>query len=258
MRIPFAAPQRKPAIDLSKVKVASPCPADWNAMIGNDRVRHCAECDLNVYDFSAMPEREVQELVATTSGRLCGRFYRRADGTMITQDCPRGISLLGKPVSKAAVVLMSTLMATTLAGCGARPLQGTVVAVHNPGEQSDTNLMLILVDQQGAVIAHADVTVKLSKGERSYKGRTNNLGELHLERVVPGDYVIEVKSPGFKSPNRRVALKAGQTLKMKLEVKIDGEVVMLGVVAVDPMIDTDSSQLGRTYSSKEITSLPRR
>src|SRR6516162_8887116 len=37
-----------------RLRVASPCPADWNAMQGDDRVRFCGQCEKNVYNLSAM------------------------------------------------------------------------------------------------------------------------------------------------------------------------------------------------------------
>src|ERR1051326_7971348 len=80
---------RPHSIQLSNLRIASPCPADWNKMVGDERVRHCAECNLNVYNLSAMTGGQVQELIARSRGnRLCARLYRRADGTVVTQDCP--------------------------------------------------------------------------------------------------------------------------------------------------------------------------
>jgi hypothetical protein len=52
-------------------------------MQGDDRVRYCPECKLNVYNFSALSPREIERLVAQTEGRLCARYYQRADGTML-------------------------------------------------------------------------------------------------------------------------------------------------------------------------------
>lgn len=76
---------------LQNIEVAAPCSADWNEMTGNDRVRFCGDCKLNVYNLSAMTATEVQGLIRETEGRLCGRFYRRPDGTILTQDCPKGL-----------------------------------------------------------------------------------------------------------------------------------------------------------------------
>ena len=75
---------------LEKIKIASPCKASWEQMAGDERIRHCAECDLDVYNFSAMTRRDVERLVREREGRLCARFYLRPDGTMLTQDCPVG------------------------------------------------------------------------------------------------------------------------------------------------------------------------
>lgn len=33
---------------LCHVKVAAPCPASWETMVGGERVRFCSQCNLNV------------------------------------------------------------------------------------------------------------------------------------------------------------------------------------------------------------------
>jgi len=75
---------------LNNIRVASPCPADWDQMYGDGRKRFCGECKLNVYNLSGMTRDEVEALIMNAEGRLCVRFYQRRDGTMITQDCPVG------------------------------------------------------------------------------------------------------------------------------------------------------------------------
>lgn len=80
------------AFDLASLRVASPCSARWDEMRGDDRVRHCARCSLDVYDASYLTEAELRALVsAKVSGeRLCMRLHRRSDGTVLTRDCPVG------------------------------------------------------------------------------------------------------------------------------------------------------------------------
>src|SRR5450432_1276774 len=39
---------------LDRVSIAAPCSADWDSMPGTDRVRHCSQCNKNVYNLSAM------------------------------------------------------------------------------------------------------------------------------------------------------------------------------------------------------------
>ena len=63
-------------------------------MIGDERVRFCAQCELNVFNLSAMTRAEAEHLIAGAESRLCVRFYRRRDGSIITQDCPIGLRAL--------------------------------------------------------------------------------------------------------------------------------------------------------------------
>jgi hypothetical protein len=77
-------------IPLDNIRIASPCPADWDAMYGDARKRFCSECRMNVYNISGMTRDEAKALIMNAEGRLCVRFYRRADGTIMTKDCPVG------------------------------------------------------------------------------------------------------------------------------------------------------------------------
>ena len=76
---------------LDGLEIASPCAEDWNAMTGDERVRACARCRLNVYNLSEMTRAEAEALIIAKEGKLCVRIYRRADGTILTQDCPVGL-----------------------------------------------------------------------------------------------------------------------------------------------------------------------
>ncbi len=87
---------------LDRVRVAAPCSADWKEMRGDERVRFCERCSLNVYNLSAMTRREAERLVVRSEGRLCVRFYRRADGTTLTRNCPVGLRALKRRASRVA------------------------------------------------------------------------------------------------------------------------------------------------------------
>lgn len=77
---------------LDTIQVAKPCPAHWEEMAGDEKVRFCAQCRLHVFNLSAMDLDEAANLIAEKDGRLCVRFYRRRDGTTLTQDCPVGVA----------------------------------------------------------------------------------------------------------------------------------------------------------------------
>lgn len=102
---------------LTNLKVAKPCSESWEEMYGTDRKRMCGKCELNVYNLSAMTRAEAEKLIINTEGRLCARFYRRADGTVITKDCPVGLRAARKQVRKFWSATVSLVMAL-FAGIG--------------------------------------------------------------------------------------------------------------------------------------------
>ncbi len=88
--------------DIERLLVASPCSVAWEAMAGDERVRHCDSCRLNVYNTAEMTRAEVEAMVLGREGRLCVRMYRRADGTVLTKDCPVGLRAYARRVGRLA------------------------------------------------------------------------------------------------------------------------------------------------------------
>jgi len=87
-----AAAERATQPVLPNIRVATPCRADWNQMVGDDRVRHCASCDKDVFNLSSMTRDEAEALVLAKAGNLCARYYQRQDGTILLADCAVGVA----------------------------------------------------------------------------------------------------------------------------------------------------------------------
>ena len=102
---------------LDNIRVATPCSADWESMFGNERVRLCAQCHLNVYNLSEMSRVEAERLIIQAEGRLCVRFYRRRDGSIITQNCPVGLRAIKRRLSRVATAVASFILGL-MAGVG--------------------------------------------------------------------------------------------------------------------------------------------
>jgi hypothetical protein len=110
---------------LDRVSIASPCPARWEDMSGDDVTRHCASCNLDVHNLSAMRRAEANAfLLSHTGGRVCARLYRRLDGTIITQDCPVGLAgvraRMVRAAGRAAAALVLLIGGGVLADQSAR------------------------------------------------------------------------------------------------------------------------------------------
>ena len=101
---------------LEQVSVAAPCPADWAAMTGDERVRRCGQCRLNVYNISEMTRDEAEGLIRAHEGRLCVRYYQREDGTILVKDCPTGLAAIRAKAAKMVTRLAGALMVLLSAG----------------------------------------------------------------------------------------------------------------------------------------------
>lgn len=99
---------------ISKIKIATPCTADWNSMTGDEITRFCGQCRLNVYNISEMSTGEAAKLIRKKEGNACLRLYRRADGTIITDNCPIGLRKLRARMRKVAAAVGFQLALTAL------------------------------------------------------------------------------------------------------------------------------------------------
>ena len=99
---------------LSNVKIASPCSADWNRMFGDERKRFCGGCKMNVYNLSGMTRYDAENLLKNAEGRLCVRYFQRADGTILTKDCPVGWAKVKRRMTAFATAVFATIV--TVAG----------------------------------------------------------------------------------------------------------------------------------------------
>jgi hypothetical protein len=94
---------------LEDVEIASPCQASWEDMQGDERVRFCGLCRLNVYNLSGMTRNEGEAFLQKCEGRVCVRMFRRADGTVLTEDCPWSFTVLKRKVTVAAAGFVALL-----------------------------------------------------------------------------------------------------------------------------------------------------
>jgi hypothetical protein len=113
----------KLAFPLDTIRIASPCAVPWDAMSGDERTRFCLQCQRHVYNLAEMSRNEAEALVQQTEGRLCVRFYRRKDGTVMTSDCPIGLRALRRRVALAASLVAGAFF--MVLGGGMALLAGT-------------------------------------------------------------------------------------------------------------------------------------
>jgi hypothetical protein len=178
-----------------RFRIASPCSADWDRMPGNDRVRYCPQCQLNVYNFSALSAREINRLVLKHEGRLCGRYYQRADGTMMAQNCPAAVRDMLRWTYRVAAGLTAALVGMTPAFANPFPQQtSTQLTQIHPAKKS---LSMLFVDPSGIAVPNAKVTLRQVSSGNEFKAEGNESGEVSFFNLPKGTYELTATYPGF-------------------------------------------------------------
>jgi hypothetical protein len=168
---------------LDNIHIASPCSADWNEMFGNGRKRFCGDCKLNVYNLSDMTRGEAEEFLAASEGRVCVRFFRRTDGTVLTKDCPVGWQAVKRRVSRVATAFFS-MIAGLFAGVIAfnllperrEVLMGDISSGPMPGNSARR---VPPPATPYPVMGNMAIPGNRNpKGETEWEGKVSNLGEI--------------------------------------------------------------------------------
>jgi hypothetical protein len=112
----FAENPKRSLPMLDNLRVATPCRANWDRMLGDERVRHCNDCNKNVFNLSAMTRDQAEALIIAKNGDLCARYYQRADGTILLSDCTVGVSQRNKRrlVAAGALALLAGTSAAAM------------------------------------------------------------------------------------------------------------------------------------------------
>jgi hypothetical protein len=106
---------------LARVRIATPCNERFEDMSGDERVRHCDRCKKNVYDLSALTRDSAEALLRAHGEGVCVRFYRRADGTVMTADCARGVARRRNVKGAIGAGVAAVVIAAAASLAGAEP-----------------------------------------------------------------------------------------------------------------------------------------
>jgi hypothetical protein len=215
--------------DLDNLRIAAPCPVGWANMAGDDRKRFCASCRLNVYNFSEMTATEVETLVRRSDGKVCARMFRRADGTVLTRDCPVGLAAYRKRVSRFAGAAVAMVIGLFSAGYGqsqAETNKKIVTAAElninkTPAWKDEIRLYGIVLDMFGAVIPDAAVKLVAADKKNTWSTRTNVEGMFSMPGLRPGLYTLEIKAVyGFQEILvKDIELEAGTRNELNISLE---------------------------------------
>ncbi len=227
-----------------RLKVLSPCSAEWEKMVGNDQVRFCEHCSKSVNNISEMTREQALELVLKSNGRLCVRYYKTSDQKINFQPSTSEFKLNPSPLLKfaAGVLLTTALSASPVMAQTMLPMGDNVVVetkLNNPNlpdpvwEGGYASLKGTVTDEQGAVIPGAEVTLKGQFFSYTKTTTTNENGKFYFESLPEQEYNILVSAAGFNSAEiNNFRANTMTEITIAVQVAEDSEFVTVGGVGV--------------------------
>ncbi len=250
---------------IDHLRIASPCPANWDEMSGDDRVRFCDLCNLHVYNIARLTRKEAGSLIANTEGRICARVFRRSDGTIITKDCPVGLRAIRRRLAKIAGAVFATIMSLAASVAGQKPnskdksscQQQVTITKSVPGAKQEAgSISGTVLDPNGAVVpGGVKILVARQTGEAVTTSTTDDKGSFRLSGLQSGVYELCFESKGFTTLKILEIRLAGEASVTVAAILLPKNVeVMIGIVGTPALIDTPP---GTTiFSSDLIQRLP--
>ncbi len=145
-------------------------------------------------------------------------------------------------------VLGATLAALLIVGLASGPADAQVLYGSLVGN---------VVDQNGAVVQGASVTITNKGTSQVREATTNTSGEYSIINVLPGVYDIKVTKQGFTTYTQtELNVTANNALRVDVTMRIGNVSDVVSVTANATVLQTESATVKSEISSKEIQALP--
>jgi len=120
-----------------------------------------------------------------------------------------------------------------------------------------STLVGIVTDPSGSVIPNATVVVTETSTNEVYTLQTNTAGEYIRPALKPSIYSISVTAPGFKKAEQQgIDLRPGERTAVNITLTVGEASETIEVTASEPLLQTESTQVGAALDSKQTAELP--
>ncbi len=115
-----------------------------------------------------------------------------------------------------------------------------------------------VIDQRGAAVVGADVTVKNKATGQTRTAKTDEFGIYRLQNLPPAVYEIRVEARGFAATSvANVEARVGEVLTANLSLRVSTAAETVVISASDAVgVDTSTSQVSSSISDRTLTNLP--
>lgn len=222
-------------------------------MTGDDKTRHCDLCELSVHNFSGMTRGEISDLIKSSGGRVCGRMFRRADGTVITRDCPVGLRGVRKRAAKyygaALAAILGLFSFSSAQTKDAEKCESNVDIVRKTVDKDGGTIIGAVLDLNGAVIPGATIT--LYQGDKKMRTFTaDDNGIFKIEKVPGEKFSILIEAQNFiKQKIVELAVRKDEIAQIDVKLSSGDTYVTIGIL-IEPSYDaTPATERVRTRTN---------
>ena len=129
-------------------------------------------------------------------------------------------------------------------------------AIPAAGQSSAANVGGIVIDQSGARLSDATVTIAHTQNGRFLTVTTGREGEYRAVALIPGEYDITAQRSGFDNVVRRVTLFVGAEATVNFTLPVAGVDVRTTAVAEASLVEAARFQPTSTVTQRHIDTLP--
>jgi hypothetical protein len=125
------------------------------------------------------------------------------------------------------------------------------------GQQTTAAITGTVVDEGGAAINGATVTVTDTDRGTIYTAKTSNNGIYNFVRVPIGNYQVKAEAPGFQSEiQSALTLVLNQTARLDFKMKVGAVTTTAQVTSEAPQLQTETTQVSTLINSRTVTDIP--
>ncbi len=150
-----------------------------------------------------------------------------------------------RPCAKTAVRILAVCL---LISFGSSPLFS---------QGSSARILGSVVDQSGAAVPNASVTIQDVDRGTARMLNTDSSGAYNAPNLLPGNYRVRVEFQGFSTIERQnIKLEVGQDVRIDIALQPGEQRQVVTVQAELPLIETNNAELGGTIPNQVINDLP--
>ena len=208
---------------LDSVKIPIPCNEKWENMIGDSRKRFCLGCQKDVYNLSSMSQREAVKFAAKNEGKVCIRYSKLSDGSLLTTGFPlHQISPRRVAIAAGVIAASASLSIVSYGQNKSIPSQpiNNIVKKDDKGSLKQSQISFTIEDRTKAVVPDAKVVLTNKNTHKETVTLSNQDGIAQFFLLERGSYDISVSCCGFDEYHNVVQIKEAVEPNIKITLQV--------------------------------------